>query len=161
MENFINFLTSMTLEDLLIAFGVSFLVVTVVNGVLRGVGSVKKIKKEIKELEKNKCKGTHNWFDMDVMGNKTVVCRDCYWSPKHEGYVKKVFVDAELKRIEFEEKLEKYQEEVLQSVCEEYKIEKDDMDRIYKKIISIRKDFTIKHLEESLKDILGEDSDRV
>lgn len=156
MENFINFLTSMTLEDLLITFGVSFLVVTVVNGVLRGVGSVKKIKKEMKELEKNKCKGAHNWFDMDVMGSKTVVCRDCYWSPKHEGFVKKIFVDAELKRIEFEKKLKAYEEKTLQSICQEYNIDENDMNKIYEKLLNIRKDFTIKQLEESLKDILGE-----
>jgi hypothetical protein len=161
MENFINFLTSMALEDLLIAFGFSFLVVTFINRILKGIGSVKKIKKQMQELEENKCKGTHNWFDMDVMGSKTHICRDCYWSPKHEGFVKKIFVDAELKRIEFEEKLKKYQEEVLQSVCEEYKIDKDDMNKIYEKLINIKKDFTIKQLEESLKDILGEDSDRI
>lgn len=161
MDKLLDILSSITIADLLIIFGASYLIATLSRGFLSKFGSFKRIKKEIKELEENKCKGAHNWIEMNILGNKTHVCRDCYWSSKHEGFVKKVFVDAELKHMEFEEKLKKYQEEVLQSVCEEYEIEKDDMDKIYKKIISIRKDFTIKHLEESLKDILGEDSDRV
>lgn len=120
----------------------------------------KKIKKQIEELEKNKCKGPHKWININVENKNTHVCRECYWCPSYESYIKKVFVDAEIKKEKFEEDMESYKKQKLLEIQEKYGLKEEDVKDIYNKIINIKKDFTLKEMENFLKEIENKNTEK-
>jgi hypothetical protein len=152
----IEFIKSITILDLALIFGVSYLLSTFGKGWLTRRKLLKKFKQEKVELEANKCKGAHNWIEMEIMGEKTHVCRDCYWSPKHEEFVRKMFVDAEIEHMEFMKGLEKYKEQRIEELAAKFVMEAEDLKIVAEEILNIKKDFTTQHLEKKLKEMLGE-----
>jgi len=104
--------------------------------------------KRLEELETQKCDGPHKWIFMPVDGETVNVCQRCYWSPVHEGYIKKFFVDAEIRQKQFKDELEKHVEEKLK----ELNISKE----LYEKVINIKKDFALDYMEKTLKEMCGE-----
>jgi len=154
MEQFLEFLKSITIIDLLIIFGASYLISTFGNGWIIRRNLIKKFNQEKSELEANKCKGAHNWIDMEIMGENTHVCRDCYWSPKHEEFVRKMFVNAEIQRQEFLKELEKYKEQRIEELAAKYFMEVDDLKIVAEEILKIKKDFTTQHLDKKIKELL-------
>jgi hypothetical protein len=116
----------------------------------------KKIKEQFKELESNKCKGPHSWIDIEVMKEKTHVCSKCYWSPKHNTFVKKMFVDAEIQYKKFEEELEKYKQQRIEQLAAKYFMEPDDLKIVAEEILKIKKDFTTQYLDKKIKELRGQ-----
>lgn len=118
---------------------------------------IKKMKEQFKELDKNKCKGPHSWVEMDILGKKTFVCKECYWCTEVEGYVKKNYVEAHLKNLEFEDKLKEYVEKEKNKILQQYNLKKEDLESILNKINNAKKDFTIKWLDDSLEKLKKRD----
>lgn len=152
----IDFLKNIELLNVILGAGVGYLMFNLTRSYLRTRKVVKEFKKEKAELEANKCTGAHNWIEMDIMGEKTHVCRDCYWSPKHEEFVRKIFVDAELERMEFESELEKYKTQRIEELAAKYLMEPDDLKIVAEEILKIKKDFTAQHLDKKLRELLGD-----
>jgi hypothetical protein len=114
--------------------------------------------KAIKKYEKEKCEGPHSWISMEVNKEFTNVCRDCCYSPKHDGYANRIFVDAEIERQNFRKNLEIYTEQTLAEIAKNFELTENQVSNIYNKIISIKQDFAIEHLDKKLKE-LGEESE--
>lgn len=152
----IEFIKSITILDLILGIGVAYLVITIGKGYLLKRKLIKKFKQEKAELEANKCKGAHNWIQMEIMGEKTHVCRDCYWSPKHEEFVRKMFVDAEIEHMEFQKGLEIYKNQRIEELAAKYFMEPDDLKIVAEEIMKIKRDFTTQHLEKKIKEMLGD-----
>jgi hypothetical protein len=110
--------------------------------------------KEFKELEKNKCAGPHSWIKMKIGGENTHVCKDCYWCPSVEGFIKPHFVRAELKQAEFNSELDKYFKQKIEEISSENNMETDKLLKINEEISKIKKDFTTKWLEKCLSESL-------
>lgn len=161
MEQFLEFLRGIDIIDIILGIGAAYLISTAVKVTLSRRKVLKKFKQEKAELEANKCKGAHNWIQMEIMGEKTHVCRDCYWSPKHEEFVRKMFVDAEIEHQKFLEELDKYKQKRIEELAAKYFMEPDDLKIVAEEILSIKKDFTTQHLDKKLKELLGKSLEEV
>lgn len=151
MDDILNLTNNIKVLELILGMGTAYFVINVTRKWLKTIKKINQIKKERQELEEKKCKDTHNWFEMEIMGEKTHVCRDCYWTPKHETFVKKFYVKAEIERMEFEKNLQKYKTQKIEELAAKYFMEPDDLKIVAEEILSIKKDFSIKYLEEYLK----------
>lgn len=156
MEQILEFIRKINFIDLILGLGVSYLVITLGKIYLRKRKTVREFKEEKAKLESNKCEGAHNWIEMKIMGQKTHVCRDCYWSPKYDAFVMKFFVDAEVERMEFEEGLKRYKQQRIEELAAKYFIETDDLKIVAEEILKIKRDFTTQHLDKKIKELLGE-----
>lgn len=120
----------------------------------------KKIKnkhiEQMKNLEEQKCKGPHNWIDMTIDMEKTHVCQDCSFIPKHDTFVKRHFVDAQIKQNEYLKEAEEYRQKRMSEICEKYDIQESLAQSISDEVISIKKDFAIMKLDQALKEMLGD-----
>ena len=139
--------------DILLILISSYFIVYLIKVWIDNYNNLKKIKKELAKLEANKCKGFHNWIEIEIMGEKSNVCRDCCWSPKYDTFVKKFFVDSEIQRIDFNEGLERYKKNKIEELAAKYFMEVDDLHIVAEEILKIKKDFTIQHLEKKLEDM--------
>ena len=161
MEQVLEFLRGIEIIDLIIGVGVVLLVWPAIKVTFRRRKLLKKFKQEKAELEANKCTGAHNWIEMEIMGEKTHVCRDCYWSPKHEEFVRKMFVDAEIENQKFVKELEKYKQKRIEELAAKYFMEPDDLKIVAEEILSIKKDFITQHLDKKLKELLGKSLEEI
>jgi hypothetical protein len=161
MEQVLEFLRGIEIIDLIIGVGVVLLVWPAIKVTLRRRKLLKKFKQEKAELEANKCKGAHNWMEMELMGEKTHVCRDCYWSPKHNEFVRKIFVDAEIEHQKFVKELEKYKKQRIEELAAKYFMEPEDLKIVAEEILKINKDFTTQHLDKKIREMLGQSLEEV
>lgn len=120
-------------------------------------GLVKKQKARMKELEENKCKGPHSWIDMEVKGETTHVCKECCYSPKNEGFIRREFIDAHLQEIEYRKAMEKYKKDKLLAIAFEYKIDSGMVEDVYDKMVNIKKDFALEWLDKKLAEMLSDE----
>lgn len=112
------------------------------------------INKKIKDLEKNKCKGPHSWVNMEIEpGSKTHVCRTCYFSPKHDTFVKDVFVKDAVHAEQFEKDYKKYFDEKIQEISNTYNISVEEITQINEKVNKIKKDFSLEYLKKMIQDL--------
>jgi len=116
---------------------------------------VKSKKKRLKELEEKKCKGPHSWIDIELNGQKTHVCKECYYSPKNEGFVREEYVNAYLEELKYREAMEEYMEVRLKDIAAAHKIENPRA--VYDAMVTIKKDFNIEYMEKKIKELLSED----
>jgi hypothetical protein len=152
LEEIQEYILNLKIIDLILIFGASYLIGRFSKSFMLAKEISNNFKKTIEELEENKCKGPHNWIDMYVQSEKTHVCKDCYWCPKHEKFIRKHFVDAEVHRITFQEGLDKYREEVLLEMVEYYGIDLDTLQKIEEELLSIKKDYTVEFIDKKLKE---------
>lgn len=113
-------------------------------------------KQQLEELYEKKCKGPHKWFEMTVSGEKVHVCKECCWCPSRELFVKPHFVRAELKALIFEEKLNQFTKKRMIEISEKYGVSIEKATEIGEEVIGIKKDFTLKYLDEKLAEMKGE-----
>ena len=112
--------------------------------------------KQWKSLEDQKCKGPHSWMDMEIFGETTHVCKDCCFIPKHDTFVKRHFVDAQIKQNEYLKEAEEYRQKRMTEICEKYDIQEALAQSISDEVISIKKDFVIMKLDQALKEMMGD-----
>lgn len=156
MDDILNLINNIKVLELILGIGTAYIGVTVTKKWLKTIKKINQIKKERQELEEKKCKGAHNWFEMEIMGEKTHVCRDCYWTPKHETFVKKFYVKAEIERVEFEKNLQKYKTQKIEELAAKFFMETYDLKIVAEEILSIKKDFIAEHLDKKIKEMLGD-----
>lgn len=111
----------------------------------------------LKQLEENKCKGPHSWIEMHILSKDVHVCKECCYCPSLENYVKKSFVNAKLEEIKFDEELEKYKEEKIDQISTEHSLSYNETKELYKKLISIKKNFTVEYLDKKLEELKKND----
>lgn len=123
----------------IVIYGTSILI----NNYRLGSAHVKAYKKELAEMNKNKCETDHDWISIKLKDSSVLVCKKCYWSKKHSKFVKKHFVDAELSVIRFREGLDKYKAQRLSEISEEFDISMADIISISEKVNKIKKDYAV------------------
>lgn len=139
-----------------LVFSLLFLMIFfTVRDYLRFRRITKRHKDHMANLEAKKCKGPHSWIDMEIMGEKTHVCKECCFTPKHDTFVKEHFVKAELEHIKYKKELEEYKSKRMAEICEKYNIEESRAQAISDEVVSIKKDFAIMKLDEALEKIGG------
>jgi hypothetical protein len=112
------------------------------------------INTKIKDLEKNKCKGPHAWINMSIEpGSKTHVCRTCYFSPKHDTFVKDFFVKEAVYAEQFEKDYKKYFDEKVQEISNSYNISVEEITEINEKVNKIKQDFSLEYLKKMIQDL--------
>lgn len=107
---------------------------------------------KIKKLDDQKCQGPHNWVKIFIIDNERHVCKDCCWCPDMEDYIKRPYLESELRTIEYREGLKKYRKEMMQEIADEYLLDIDVLNDINDKIKSIKKNYAIKYIEKNLKE---------
>jgi len=109
--------------------------------------------KKLAELEANKCKGPHSWIDMTIIGSKTHVCKECYYCPEHEFYIKEHFVRAEVEGEKFYKALSEYKEKRMTEIGKSYGIDIEELQNMTDEVIAINKEFTLEYLDKKLKEM--------
>lgn len=115
--------------------------------------------KRLKKLESNKCQGPHSWINMTVEGSKTHVCRDCYFSPRHDSFVKEFFVKEAIYTEQFDLDYKKYIDEKIQEMAQNYEISKENIIEINDKLNQLRQEFSLQYLKKMIQG-LTEDSEK-
>lgn len=122
-----------------------------------------KLRKEqinrFKKLEANKCKGPHTWISMEVDSSQTHVCRDCYFSPKHDTFVKEYYVKEAIYSEQFDLDYKKYFNEKVQEMVQVYGIPSDKIIEINEKVTQIKQEFSLQYLKKMLQEI-SQDSEK-
>lgn len=113
----------------------------------------KKANSHYKKLETNKCKGPHSWISIVVESEKTHVCRHCYWSPKHENFVKEVFVKDAIYSEQFDAEYKKYFDEKVQQLSVEYGMSAEKIAEIEGKVYKIKQDFSVQYLKKMMDEL--------
>lgn len=113
----------------------------------------------LKKLESNKCKGPHIWLTMSVEGSQTHVCRECYFAPKHDTFVKEYYVKEAIYTEQFNTDYKKYLDEKIQTMVEMYGISSEKIIEINEKISQIKKEFSLQYLKKMLEE-LNQDTEK-
>ena len=142
--------------NVIIIIGISVLVGLFCRGFLFVRKHAKNHKEQYKKLEENRCVGPHEWMNMAIMGEEDRVCKQCCWSQNNNGFVKKFFVDAEIRATEFKEGLSKYKTEQMKKIAADFELTALEVSLIDEKLQDITKDYTLKSIEKSLEDMLGD-----
>ena len=145
MEFVIEVWNSLSLADALLIIGTPIWLTIYLRWYFKQRKNRKHYKKRIAELEEQKCDGPHSWIYMPIDGDSVNVCKECCWSPTHEGYIKRLHVDAEIKAKDFNDECEKHLKEKL----EEYGVTQE----MYDKLVNIKKDFALAYIDERMKEI--------
>ena len=138
---------AMTKENITMLLFLMVLSFLSIRFLMKNYKNYKKAVHRMKELKDQKCKGPHDWLWMEMAGENINVCKDCCWSPTHEGYVMRQSVDAHIAQQKFQKELDEFTIKKLKEL--------DVSEELYDKLINIKKDFTIKHLEQVMKDMIG------
>lgn len=140
-----------------LVFGTVLLGTVLVVGFLRKVHRNFKTRlknaKKLERLEANKCKGPHSWINMTVEDSKTHVCRDCYFSPKHDTFVKEFYVKEAIHTEQFESEYKKFFEEKIQEIVATYGISSEKIIEINKKVVQIKQDFSLQYLKKMIENL--------
>lgn len=131
--------------------------VLVFRSFLKAREKYKKQKDHYKKLETNKCKGPHSWISMTVEGEKTHVCRQCCWSPKHENFVKDFFVKDAIYSEQFDAEYKKFFDEKIQEISTQYGISVETITQIEEKIYKIKQEFSVQYLKKMLDELKTEE----
>lgn len=156
MDNIIGYIQATGFWGMLSLLIVLLMAFFTVRDFLRFKKKKDKIIKQIKELEDQKCKGPHSWMDMEILGEVTHVCKDCCFIPKHDTFVKRHFVDAQIKQNEYLKEAEEYRKKRMGEICEKYDIQESLAQSISDEVVSIKKDFALMKLDEALAELKGE-----
>lgn len=150
MDFVLDLLKSLTILDVIIITGSSYLL----SRFSKSVRTYFKIRKAMaqrwEELEAKKCKTHHAWISIDLKGKEVNVCKECNWCPSYGDYIKEMYVKAHLKAEEFQRELKKYKKKRMQEISTEFNIESSVLDEISKKILVINKEFTVDWLTKQL-----------
>jgi hypothetical protein len=99
--------------------------------------------KRLKQLENQRCKGMHSW-DTIITGSKTIkYCKDCYYTPDFDNYVKKESVDVF-------KNLEQDREEF--KAYESKRITAQALEDSLVKVLKISNEFSIHKMQKMLND---------
>jgi hypothetical protein len=120
---------------------------------LRARKKYKTQKEHIQKLEANKCKGPHSWISIMVEGEKTHVCRHCYWTPKHETFVKEMFVKDAIYSEQFDAEYKKYLDDKIQELSVEYGISAEKIAEIEARVYKIKQEFSIQYLKKMMEEL--------
>lgn len=115
--------------------------------------------KRIKNLELNKCKGPHSWISMNIEGSQAHVCRDCYFSPKYDSFVKEIFVKEAVYKEQFDSDYKKYFDQKVQEIAAIHNLPLDQVADIGEKIIKIKQDFSLQYIKKII-DELNHDTEK-
>ena len=115
--------------------------------------------RRLKKLESNKCQGPHSWINMSVDGSKTHVCRDCYFSPKHDTFVKEFFVKEAVYTEQFDLDYKKYLDEKAEEMVQKYGISKENIIEINNKINELKQEFSLNYFKKIIQELV-EDSEK-
>jgi hypothetical protein len=151
----------MSLFDIAFILIVPFVFTFVIKGIWKQIKYIKRVNQNIKKLEAQKCKGPHSWLKMSIIGQEVHVCKDCCYSADIDGYVKREFVNAHIKEMEFMAALEEFTIKRKKEIAEKFNLKFSELEKISEEVVSIKKDFTIKWLEKSLKEMEEERSEKV
>ena len=134
---------ALTPSNIMMLLGIALFSLLMFSFIIHNYKLAKKQKSRFKKLSEQKCKGPHKWVYINVGSERPNVCSSCCWSPKHNGFILRHHVDAEIAQNKFLEDLKEYADKKLKElgVSEE----------LYDKVINIKKDFTIQHLEKQIK----------
>jgi hypothetical protein len=109
--------------------------------------------KRFKKLQSNKCKGPHSWVNMSVDGTKTHVCRECFFSPKHDTFVKENFVKEAIHMEQFDLEYKEYFNKKIQEIAIFYNMPTDKLVEIGEKIIEIKKEFASEYIKKMIEEM--------
>jgi len=118
----------------------------------------KEMRAQLKMYQDNKCKGPHSWVDVPVNGEKTHVCKDCYYTPKYDSFVDKVMFEAELSKMDFDKNFEKFKAERFEEIAEKFGIPETGLvSEMYEELANIKKEFSIKEMDKFIAELLKKD----
>jgi hypothetical protein len=96
---------------------------------------------------------------MSVEGSKTHVCRDCYFSPKHDTFVKEFFVKEAVYTEQFDLDYKKYLDEKAEEMAQKYGISKENIIEINNKINELKQEFSLNYFKKIIQELV-EDSEK-
>lgn len=140
---------------LFLILSVSILSVYTIKQLIKKYSETRKAVKEFIRMEENKCKGPHKWFEMDIEGQKTHVCRECCWCPHHDSFIKEFYVKIAV----FEADHEAHLENGLKELSSEYQMDVEKLKEINSKITEISSNFSKAYLEKRL-ELLNKKEDK-
>jgi hypothetical protein len=149
-EIIVQTIKSFTFIDVLVLIGGPLYFIITVKQFLKYRKERKEHDIKYKKLESSKCEGPHTWLSMDILGKETHVCKECYYCPDHECFVKGEFVRADIERKKFKLELEQYKENRIREIGAEIGLDESKTKDIYTKFVSIQKEFTLDYLEKAL-----------
>lgn len=166
---------TVTYEQLIYGVGIVLLGYLIYDRILTIVKVVKRILKDreannkyfenLKKVEKMKSKGEHHeWVDMGInhptMGFvNTHVCKKTGYAPAIESFISMEYIERILNAKKDEEEFQEYKEEKLKEYALKYGI--DEVQEVYEKMITIKKDYKIKKMENFKKEIKEKFGDNV
>jgi hypothetical protein len=150
-----------TMDFILLGIAFMFIIRAIVSSYRIFTGR-RKIRQELREtlkkLKENKCKGPHNWVNAPVQSGETHVCKDCYYTPKYDSFVDKTMFETEMKMRKMDEELKVFKEQRLEEIAEKFGIpEPAIMTEMAEEIIGIKKEFTLKQMDELIAELLKKD----
>jgi hypothetical protein len=109
--------------------------------------------KKFKLLAAKKCKGPHIWLTISVEGSQTHVCRECYFAPKHDTFVKEYYVKEAIYTQQFEADYKKYLDKKVQEMALFYGIDGEEIIEINEKIVQIKQEFSLQYLKKMIQEM--------
>ena len=116
--------------------------------------SNKKFKERKKAVEEMKANGEfHKWMDLPL-GHKVIkVCEKTGYVPELDGFIDMFLIEAHKQSMQVEKEYEEYKTKRLEEIATEYKIPVDKMEDLKDAIFGIKKEFTIKRMDDFLKEL--------
>ena len=109
--------------------------------------------KKFKELTAKKCRGPHIWLTIPIEGSQTHVCRECYFAPKHDTFVKEYYVKEAIYTQQFEADYKKHLDEKVQEMALFYGIDGEEIIEINEKIVQIKQEFSLQYIKKIIQEM--------
>ena len=156
----IDYISKLSTFDIIFILIVPFFFVFVVKGVWKQIKDIRRTKRHLEKLEAQRCEGPHSWVKMPILGQEIHVCKECCYSGDVDGYVKREFLNAHLKELEFKNALEEYSKKRKTEIAEKFRLFDFELEQLENEIYSIKKDFTVQWLEKSLEEMIKEEGEK-
>lgn len=125
---------------------------TYVN-IKRAIASIKKVRAYrdlAKSYKDNTCNGPHRWMRIYSTTEKGEVraCKECGYCADNGGYFNPMQLKTINKQREINHEFEVFKKKKLSSIAHKMNIDEDEIIDLYNNLVSIKKDFHVKKLEE-------------
>jgi hypothetical protein len=119
--------------------------------------SVAQKNKKFRELESKRKKmleegEMHQWVELpDTDGNLIQVCEKTGWCPSKKGFLPRAAIDALKSVKDTEKEYTDYRELKMKQIAESNGMDVEKLESVYAEILSIKKDFYVKRMDDFLK----------
>ena len=157
-------------DQLLLIYGVilgvcSFYSVKIIVNLYRKISQVAKNNKQFKQMQEKarryKEEGNlHEWVTLPIKSDEghtqASVCRNTGYCPKIEGYISLVQIEYMIKMKRQGELYEEFKKQQNKKIASKYGLSEEVINTLSDDIYNIKKEFRIRLMEESIKDMVGE-----